>query len=127
MSEYQTAYKNAQQKLKDAIFEIHMIERDYIKKNGVKNKDGMIPGTFDELDTENAHHVALFYTDMRNGEIDNLIKNRDKAEKELKNAEDVLISWGLSTKPESERNILIKGLGMSHVYRVNIIQQFLEQ
>ncbi len=117
---YQTNYFTA----KAALYALESsqtdAEREYITKNNIQNPDGEIPACLYCIEDDDVFNRA-------NEELSKLQEDSDfqeqinTARNALKNAEDKLISWGLSLAPGKVRDTLTKEAKANYTTRLKII------
>lgn len=93
-------------------------EAEYIRREGITNPDGSIPGVLFEIEDADEFDRALEGFTASDLCIDPEIES---ARKDLRRAEDQLIQYALSISPASIRDTLASGAKTSYSTRSKII------
>lgn len=101
--------------------ESNQVDRDYIKANNIVNEDGSIPRlvyAIDDQATFDKANAECSKTTNDNGLWNQILKARET----LKQAEDALVTYGLSIVPTRERATLTKAAHENYTARIKIIE-----
>lgn len=120
MNRYQRTYMLAKAHLKMLESKHNEIERQYIVAQGIMNEDGKTPNAIYCIDDNDTFdHINLEFSELPEAQA--IWLEILEARELLKQAEEQLITYGLSIAPAKQREILARAAETNYTTRIKII------